>query len=126
MRTDVKKLIEWCWNNLSFDNDPETWRNTYIIDILNGYNGDCHGKDGKAYRYQEIRNMFRKKDPDLVVIAKNIDGTFYLTPALEFVDGISDGCIWEGSLWDYNTVKYEVEPDAKIHGYTYTIEELDA
>lgn len=53
-----EKLIEWAWLNLEFTNSPETWEDTYIIDILNGYNGDCHTNEGKALRYSDIRAMF--------------------------------------------------------------------
>lgn len=57
-----EKLIEWGWTNLSFNNCPENWEETYIVDILNGYNGDCHTNDGKAYRYSQIRAMFDESE----------------------------------------------------------------
>lgn len=53
-----EKLVEWCWENLEFNNNPETWEDTYIVDILNNCNGDCHTKEGKALSYNKIRNMF--------------------------------------------------------------------
>ena len=43
-----EELIEWCWVNLQFDNCPESWEDTYIADILNGYQGNCHNHDGKT------------------------------------------------------------------------------
>lgn len=55
----MKKLIEWCWLNLEFYNNPESWEDTYIIDILNGYNGTCYTKDGKVITYSQIRGMFK-------------------------------------------------------------------
>lgn len=57
-----EELIEWCWVNLQFDNCPESWKDTYIVDILNGYQGNCHNHDGKAYKYSEIRNMFEGEE----------------------------------------------------------------
>lgn len=53
-----EELIEWCWLNLEFYNCPESWEDTYIIDILNGYNGTCYTKDGKVITYSRIRSMF--------------------------------------------------------------------
>ncbi len=57
-----KELIEWCWLNLEFYNNPETWEDTYIIDILNGYNGNCHTKDGEVVTYSQIRGMFKTSE----------------------------------------------------------------
>lgn len=51
-------LINWCWENLQFNNDPENWKDTFIIDIINGYNGICYDKEGSPYWYYEIRNLF--------------------------------------------------------------------
>lgn len=61
--SDIEKkkrdlLIDWCWINLQFDNSPETWRDTFIDDILNGYNGNAHMHDRKAITYSEIRSKF--------------------------------------------------------------------
>lgn len=55
------KLITWAWNNLRFDNCPENWDETYIIDILNGYDGVCHDVDGNIYSYSKIRAMFEEE-----------------------------------------------------------------
>mgnify|MGYP004479780981 CR=1 FL=1 len=57
-----EKLIEWCWDNLEFYNCPESWEDTYIVDILNGYNGDARMKNGTLLRYYQIRDMFREDD----------------------------------------------------------------
>jgi len=59
-----KKLIDWSWENLEFYNCPETWEDTYIIDILNGYNGNCCTKDGEALSYSKIRTMFTEDDEE--------------------------------------------------------------
>lgn len=55
-----EKLINWCWYNLEFYNCPESWEDTYIIDILNGYNGSCYNHDGKVFTYSSIRSMFEE------------------------------------------------------------------
>lgn len=59
-----EKLIEWCWENLNFSNNPNSWEETFITDILNGYNGDCHTSDGKAITYRKIREMFTEEDEE--------------------------------------------------------------
>lgn len=53
-----ERLIEWAWTNLEFTNCPENWEDTYIVDIINGYNGDCHTNTGEALTYSQIRSMF--------------------------------------------------------------------
>ena len=53
-----KELIDWCWENLMFDNCPKTWENTYIVDIINGYKGTCRKHDGTLITYTKIRTMF--------------------------------------------------------------------
>ena len=58
---DKNNLIMWAWNNLEFYNCPESWEDTYIIDILNGYNGTCHDVNGKVYSYSKIRAMFEEE-----------------------------------------------------------------
>lgn len=55
---DKDNLVKWCWYNLQFNNVPETWQDTYIEDILNGYNGSCHDSDGYVHTYSQIRDMF--------------------------------------------------------------------
>lgn len=55
----IEELVNWCWLNLEFDNCPDNWQDTFIIDIIKGYQGDCHTHDGKAYTYHEIRNMIK-------------------------------------------------------------------
>ena len=55
---DKNSLIDWCWCNIQFNNTPETWQDTCVVDILNGYNGSCHDNNGYAHTYQDIRNMF--------------------------------------------------------------------
>ena len=52
------ELINWCWENLEFNNCPDDWTDTYIVDILNGYNNTCHTKSGKSLSYAKIRSMF--------------------------------------------------------------------
>lgn len=59
-----EKLIKWCWNNLQFYNNPESWEETYIIDILNGYNGNCHDVNEKALTYSKIRSMFEETEEE--------------------------------------------------------------
>lgn len=53
-----EKLKEWAWDNLKFNNCPENIDDTYILDIINGYQGNCHDHSGKSWTYQEIRNKF--------------------------------------------------------------------
>ena len=62
MNDCVKKLIEWCWENLEFYNSPDNWKDTYIVDIINNYKGYCYTKNGKKLTYNEIRNMFYEED----------------------------------------------------------------
>ena len=57
----IEELVNWCWLNLQFDNCPETWQDTYIIDIIKGYQGNCYTHDGKAYTYREIRDMIKRE-----------------------------------------------------------------
>lgn len=56
-----EKLINWCWENLKFNNNPESWEDTYIVDILNGYNGACYDYDGCIWKYSAIRSMFNSE-----------------------------------------------------------------
>ncbi len=58
MKKKEKQLIDWCWDNLKFNNDPETWLDTYIVDILDGYAGKCQDINGKEYDYYQIRELF--------------------------------------------------------------------
>lgn len=58
MKYDIEKMKEWCWLNLEFTNNPETWEDTYIVDIINDYNETCHTIEGKVMTYQQIRNIF--------------------------------------------------------------------
>ena len=55
----IEELVNWCWLNLEFDNCPDNWQDTFIIDIIKGYQGDCHTHDGKTYSYNEIRDMIK-------------------------------------------------------------------
>lgn len=64
MNLRKEELIEWCWEHLQFDNCPEAWEDTYIVDILNGYNNDCHTTDGKSISYSSIRFMFQKNEEE--------------------------------------------------------------
>lgn len=64
MKIDKEALIEWAWCNLRFTNDPESWEDTYIEDILNGYNNSCYDNDGYAYSYSQIREMFKIDEED--------------------------------------------------------------
>ncbi len=57
-----KELIDWCWENLEFYNSPETWEDTYIVDILNGYRCLCKTKEGKTISFSQIRTMFEEED----------------------------------------------------------------
>lgn len=57
-------LIEWTWINLEFTNCPDTWEDTYIVDIINGYNGNCHTNEGKALTYSEVRSMFYETEEE--------------------------------------------------------------
>lgn len=59
-----EKIIEWCIQNLEFNNNPESWEDTYIIDIINGYNGTCYTKNGKIMTYSKIRNMFDNENSE--------------------------------------------------------------
>lgn len=64
MNLKREELIEWCWENLQFDNDPETWEDTYIIDILENYQGTARKADGKLLSYSDIRVMFQEDDDE--------------------------------------------------------------
>ena len=55
----IEELVNWCWLNLEFDNCPDNWQDTFIIDIIKGYQGNCHTHEGKAYSYQDIRDMIK-------------------------------------------------------------------
>lgn len=59
-----EKLVKWCWENLEFYNNPENWEDTFITDILEGYNGNCHTVEGKALTYSKIRSMFTEYEED--------------------------------------------------------------
>lgn len=65
MKLKKDELIEWCWFNLAFDNCPNSWEDTYIEDILNGYRGTCHNHEGKVLSYSDIRNMFEEEYEEL-------------------------------------------------------------
>lgn len=58
----IQKLIKWCWENLQFYNNPESWKESYIQDIVNDYQGNTYDKNGKSWSYQEIRNRFLYED----------------------------------------------------------------
>lgn len=58
IKMENKKLINWCLENLEFNNNAESWEDTYIVDIIKGYDGTCYTKDGKIMTYNKIRNMF--------------------------------------------------------------------
>jgi hypothetical protein len=60
----IEELKEWCWVNLRFDNCPEIVEDTYVEDIINGYNGDCYTNDGKVMKYWEVRDMFTEYDEE--------------------------------------------------------------
>lgn len=59
---DKEALIEWCWLNLAFNNNPKSWTDTYIIDILNGYKGKARKNDGGIITYSKIRTIFTKEE----------------------------------------------------------------
>lgn len=61
---DKESLIEWCWLNLAFNNSPNDWTDTYIIDIVNGYEGTAHTQDGDIITYSKIRTIFTKERTD--------------------------------------------------------------
>ena len=117
-----EKLIEWCWNNLTFTNTPENWEETYIVDILNGYKGTCYTNEGKTLTYSHIREIFTVYPKQYVVIASNCTfKNMYITTDLKMVDGLQDTCIWEDSK---DNIKAIVEPDSKKYKYEYKIEEF--
>lgn len=59
-----EKLINWCWCNLQFYNNPENWEDTFIIDILRGYQGTCHTVHDKVISYSKIRSMFYESEEE--------------------------------------------------------------
>lgn len=59
-----QKLVAWAWENLEFNDCPDDPADSYIIDILRGYNGDCHTKTGKTMTYAQIRFMFENERED--------------------------------------------------------------
>lgn len=120
MKLREKELIDWAWSNLQFYNNPESWEETYITDILVGCKGTCYTNDGNVITYKEIRNMFEVKE--YVVIALNV--TFkdmYITTDLKMVDSPSDKCIW---YYDYDVIDAIVSKDAQKYNYTYEIDEF--
>lgn len=62
MKIREKELIDWAWSNLQFYNSPESWEDTYITDILEGYKGTCYTNDGKVITYEKIRSMFEVEE----------------------------------------------------------------
>ena len=63
---------------------------------------------------------------DYIVIAQRWDGEkFYVSERdLDFIDGLSDACIWSGEMYDMEDIKRIVENNARVHSYTFTIEEF--
>lgn len=59
-----EKLIEWAWTNLEFTNCPENWEDSYITDIIAGYQGSCHTNEGKVITYSKIRLMFEESEEE--------------------------------------------------------------
>lgn len=59
---NIEELKEWCWANLQFSNCPENVEETFVEDIINGYQGTCHDYNGKFYSYSEIRQMFEEHE----------------------------------------------------------------
>lgn len=118
-----EKLIEWAWCNLEFYNAPENWEETYIVDILNGYNGTALRNDGSEWlTYSHIREMFTEYPGQYVVIANNsIFKNMYITNDLKMVDGLQDTCIWEDTI---ENIKSIIEQDSKKYNYEYKIEEF--
>lgn len=64
MNLKRKELIEWCWYNLEFTNNPVNWEDTYIIDIINGFSGMARRKSGSLISYAEIREMFEEYEEE--------------------------------------------------------------
>ena len=62
---------------------------------------------------------------DYLVSIKAWNGVFYLTPELDFEDSLSDKVVWDGDLYDYESIEKEVKEDAKKNDYTYSIEPLN-
>lgn len=59
-----------------------------------------------------------------LVIVENFTGKYYLTYDLEFRDGLSDDCVWDGKIWDENTIMEYIKDDSMRYGYTYKIIEF--
>ena len=61
---NIKKMVDWCWDNLEFNNCPDSWLDTEIVDIVNGCRGTAHTKDGNLITYTKIRMMFETDNDD--------------------------------------------------------------
>ena len=59
-----------------------------------------------------------------IVIVKAWNGTFYLTPSLEFEDSLGDNVLWNSKEWDEKTIENYIKDDAKKCKYTYIIKRL--
>lgn len=125
MKEILKKneLVDWCWEHLEFNNCPENWTETYIVDILEGYKGQALRSDtGEWISYSTIRENFIEYINEYVVIASNNDyKNMYITKDLEMVDSLSDKCIWNE---DYDVIDDIISKDAQEYNYTYEIEEF--
>lgn len=120
MKLRMRELIDWAWLNLHFYNSPESWEETYIVDILNGYKGICYTNDGKVITYEKVRSMFEQKE--YVVIASNVSfKDMYITKDLDMVHSLSDKCVW---VEDYDVIDDIVSIDAQKYNYTYEIQEF--
>lgn len=123
-----EKLKFWCFQNLTFNNNPKDWNDTYIVDILNGYNGTCYATDGKVFTYQQIRNMFKEETEYFTVSIKfnsyPSSMIYYLTHDVfysnfDISESFQDDCLFD--IKELEMVKNYLEKDSVSCDYNYTI-----
>lgn len=120
-----EKLKFWCFQNLTFNNNPKDWNDTYIVDILNGYDGTCYATDGEVFTYKKIRDMF-KEEIEYFTVTINFDAytAYYLTHDIFYSDfdiseSFQDDCLFD--IKELEMVKDYLKKDSALYDYNYTI-----
>lgn len=63
-----------------------------------------------------------KEEKEYIVSVRNVNGTYFLSPELEFVDGLCDRVLW--SNYTYKEIEEIIKKDAEKWEYSYSIEEF--
>lgn len=120
-----EKLKFWCFQNLTFNNNPKDWNDTYIVDILNGYDGTCYATNGEVFTYKQIRDMF-KEEIEYFTVTINFDAytAYYLTHDIfysnfDISESFQDDCLFD--VKELETVKDYLKKDSALYDYNYTI-----